>query len=258
MNKKVEKVPGFDEIIFENRNKEYGAYQLRRRYKTAASFSILGGVIFYVTLFIFLSVFTREQVTGKSDQSIIIVISPDNSIDPNKIVQPIPEKTVPVPALTRYIEPEVVEDSMASGNMMMITDLATDSVKNGTLIDNTDTLVFVPVMNDTEETEPFIAVEEPPFFPGGNTALLKFISDNTIYPAEAADNNIQGKVLVKFAVSADGSVKRVEIICSVHPLLDEEAARVVSSLPLWKPGKQNGKPVPVWFFVPVNFQLRNY
>ena len=258
MKRNDEKVPGFDEIIFENRNKSYGAYDLRRRYKSAASFSILGGMTFCTVLIILFSIFTQKEVTAKPDEKIVIVITTDNSIDPNKIVKPKPEKPVPVPIQKRYIEPDVVDDSISIENTMPINDFVTDSVKNGNVTD-IDTVVYVTVTNITdEETEPFVAVEEPPVFPGGDVALLKYIADNTKYPAEAVENNIQGKVLVKFAVSADGSVRRVVVMRGVHPLLDEEAVRVVTTLPLWRPGKQNGKPVPVWFFVPVNFQLRNY
>ncbi len=95
-----------------------------------------------------------------------------------------------------------------------------------------------------------------PVFPGGSAALLKYIAENTKYPAEAEQNNIQGKVIIKFAVEPDGSVNRITVLRSVNPLLDEEAVRVIKSLTGWTPGKQNGIAVPVWYFVPVNFQLR--
>ncbi len=258
MKRKDEKVPGFDEIIFENRNKKYGAYDLRRHYKSATSLSILGGMSFCTVLIILISVFTQVDVTAKPDDKIIIVITPDNTIDPNKIAPPKPEKPAPVPVQNRYIAPDVVEDSADVNNIMPTNDFAIDSVINGTVTDEFDTVVFDPLTIETEESEPVIAVEEPPVFPGGKEALLKYIAENTKYPSEAADNNVQGRVIIKFAVSSDGSVKRVEVMRTVHPLLDEEAVRVVNSLPLWKPGKQNGKPVPVWYFVPVNFQLKNY
>jgi protein TonB len=106
------------------------------------------------------------------------------------------------------------------------------------------------------EIEPVIVAKEMPVFPGGNQALLDYIAKNIKYPEEAIINNIQGKVTLKFVVNTDGSVDRIEILRGVDPLLDQEAIRVVGTLPKFKPGKQNGIPVPVWFMVPVNFQLR--
>jgi len=102
---------------------------------------------------------------------------------------------------------------------------------------------------------PFVLVEEMPIFPGGDSTLLAYISRNTKYPEVAKNNKIQGKVIVRFCVSATGSVDRISILKGINPELDTEAARVVSSLPEFKPGKQGGKPVPVWYMVPVNFTL---
>jgi periplasmic protein TonB len=258
MKRNDHKVPGFDEIIFANRNKDYGAYDLRKRYKSAASLSILGGVTLCSLPLILTFVFSPEPVKAKTDSGIFVVVQTDNLIDPAKIVQPVPQKPATAPPQFRYVEPKVVDDTMNLTNLM-INDFIKDSVTNNSAADNIDSIVYSPpVTDEIEESEPFTFVEEPPMFPGGNSALLKFIAENTIYPAEALENGIQGKVFIKFAVSSDGSVKRLEIMRSVHPLLDEEAKRVVSTLPKWKPGRQNGKPVPVWFSVPVTFEIRNY
>jgi protein TonB len=258
MKRNDQKVPGFDEIIFANRNKSYGAYDLRRRYKLAASLSILGGVTLCSIPLILTFIFSPEPVKAKADAGIFVVVQTDNLIDPAKIAQPVHLKLASAPPQFRYVEPKVVDDTMDLTNLL-INDIAQDSVINNTVSDNIDSIIYSPpVTEEIEETEPFTFVEEPPMFPGGNSALLKFIAENTVYPAEALENSIQGKVFIKFAVSADGSVKRLEITRSVHPLLDEEAKRVVSTLPKWKPGKQNGKPVPVWYSVPVTFEIRNY
>ncbi len=257
MKRDEKKVPGFDEIIFENRNREYGAYDLRKHYKSAASFSILGTIALCTLIFTLLSVLTSKKVSGDPEEMIIIVVTPDNSIDPNKIVQPVLPKPLPVPELNKYVAPDIVDDALATGNMM-INDVAADSVRDGDVADTCRDVVVVPEIPDTDiNEEPFIKVEEDPMFPGGKAALLNYIAENTIYPVEASENNIQGKVIVRFAVWSDGSVKRIEIMRGVHPLLDEEALRVVSTLPTWEPGKQNGKPVPVWFFIPVTFQMIN-
>jgi len=108
-----------------------------------------------------------------------------------------------------------------------------------------------------EEPEIFFIVEEMPQFPGGETALRKYIAENVRYPEMAKENDIQGTVYVRFVVDEKGKVTNVELLRGVDPLLDKEALRVVSSLPNWKPGKQRGKAVKVSHSVPIKFALKN-
>ena len=117
----------------------------------------------------------------------------------------------------------------------------------------------VPVSDDSdgdEESEIFVIVEDMPEFPGGELALRKYIADHVKYPVIAAENGIQGKVYVTFVVDKDGSITNARVARPVDPALDQEALRVVNSLPKWKPGKQRGKPVRVSYTVPINFQLQ--
>jgi len=258
MKRNDQKVPGFDEIIFENRNKNYGAYNLRKRYKSAAKLSLIGGVTLFSLPFILIFIFAQEPATAKSDPGMYVVLKTDNLINPDKITSPVPLKPEPVAPKFKYIEPKVVEDSMNLTNLM-ITDIVRDSVINNIVTEKIDSIVYSPpVTNEIEEEEPFTFVQEQPVFPGGEEALLRYIAEHTKYPAIAIENNIQGKVFVKFVVSSDGSVKRIEILRGLHPLLDDEALRVISTLPAWKPGRQNGKAVPVWFSVPVSFRIQTY
>ena len=104
--------------------------------------------------------------------------------------------------------------------------------------------------------EPFVVVEEMPTFPGGDAELLNFIGKNTEYPEAAKANNIQGKVIIRFCVTATGGVDRISVLKGVDPLLNAEGMRVVKTLPAFKPGKQGGKPVPVWYMVPITFNLK--
>jgi protein TonB len=104
-------------------------------------------------------------------------------------------------------------------------------------------------------SEPFLYVEEMPEFPGGLTGLYEYIAENTKYPERAHENNIQGKVFVRFCITSKGNIEQVTIYKGVDPELDAEALRVVKTLPDFKPGKQAGIPVPVWFIVHINFQL---
>jgi TonB family protein len=106
------------------------------------------------------------------------------------------------------------------------------------------------------KVEPFDVVDEMPVFPGGGEALIKYIKDNVNYPESAKTRNIQGKVVARFVISTDGNVSRASIIKSVSPELDGEALRVIKTLPKFKPGKQDGQSVPVWFMVPITFYLK--
>jgi periplasmic protein TonB len=255
MKRNEKKVPEFDEIIFANRNRNYGAYDLRKRYKSATSLSILGGVALCAGLLIVLSILNQNDAAATPGKEIFVIIKPDNNLTSVKVKPPEPEKPLPPPVQNKYTAPDIVDDSVKITNTMVINDYAVDSVQNGTVTDK-DTVTYVEITEIPVDPEPVISVEEMPEFPGGIAVLLKFIAENLKYPAEAIENNIQGRVIMKFAIMADGSVSRIEILRGINPLLDEEALRVISLLPKWKPGRQNGKAVPVWFTVPVTYQLK--
>jgi TonB family protein len=125
---------------------------------------------------------------------------------------------------------------------------SSDAQKSGTDLKKIST-------NDADET-PYVAVEEMPMFPGGDAALLKFIAENTMYPESSKAQNIQGRVIIRFCVTAKGSVNQISILKGVSPDLDTEALRVVQTLPKFKPGRQSGKDVPVWYMVPITFALK--
>ena len=99
-------------------------------------------------------------------------------------------------------------------------------------------------------------VEQQPEFPGGSSAMAKWLGDNIKYPAEAAKKGIEGRVIVQFVVGSDGTVGNVNIMRGVDPLLDKEAVRVINAMPKWTPGKQDGKPVAVKYTIPVTFRFR--
>ncbi len=122
-------------------------------------------------------------------------------------------------------------------------------------------LSFPLVMQQPEnakDDEPidFYKVEKKPEFPGGEKAFYKYLSDNIKYPESALKNKIQGTVWVKFIIEKDGSISNIKAIRKVNPDLDKEAVRVIKSMPKWKPGKQNGKPVRVSYQVPIRFSLK--
>jgi protein TonB len=254
MKRNEEKVPGFDEIIFENRNKEYGAYDLRKRYNRVKSLSVISAVAFCVIPVIALFMTTEDGTATKGPEILVIFEPPD--FDPEIIRQP--EIKIP-PELEKIqpnIAPEVTTDTAMITSFIPITDIINQTVTDG---DVNDMLTVVATTEDIVPAEPeiFVAVEEMPVFPGGNAALLEFIAKNIVYPADALNNNIQGRVILKFVVNTDGSVGRIEILRGIDPLLDQEAIRVVGMLPRFRPGRQNGVPVPVWHSVPVNFRIED-
>lgn len=117
--------------------------------------------------------------------------------------------------------------------------------------DTKEPAVSAPAENARER---FVIVEEMPSFPGGDEAMMAWIAGNLKYPAEALKNKIEGVVIVRFAVSETGKVKDAQVVRSSDPLLDAEALRIVNGMPDWKPGRQSGKPVEVWYSLPVKFK----
>ncbi len=111
-----------------------------------------------------------------------------------------------------------------------------------------------PKKNEIEE-KIFDVVEQPPKFPGGNLALLDYLSNNVQYPRDAEEEGKQGRVVVAFVVEKDGTITNVKVVRSVYPSLDNEAVRIVAAMPKWIPAKQNGEYVRVKYNLPVTFKL---
>lgn len=115
---------------------------------------------------------------------------------------------------------------------------------------------YFKIKDPKVENKVFESVEEMPSFPGGMSALMKYLADNVKYPVDAQENGLQGRVVVSFVVERDGSITNVQAVRSVYPSLDSEAVRVVEAMPRWKPGKLNGLPVRVKYNVPVTFSFQ--
>ena len=254
MERKHEKVPGFDEIVFENRNRAYGAYDLRRRYKSTKCLSTLGAIALTVIPFLILSLTSKPGTATERDKIIVILDPLDVPVD--VITQPEVKMPPQLIKAATNITPEVTTDTSAITSYIPVTDELTENARD----ENVNDILFTEEKPDDvvpAVIEPFIRVEEMPEYPGGESALLAFIAKNTIYPEEAIRNNIAGRVILKFVVNPDGSVGRIEVIRSIDTLLDQEAIRVIGTLPRFRPGKQNGIAVPVWYSVPVNFKIQN-
>lgn len=116
-------------------------------------------------------------------------------------------------------------------------------------------LLFLTVNVNAQKEEPVQDCDVQAEFPGGTIAMLGFLKENLKYPEQAKAQNIQGRVIVQFVVEKDGTVSDMEVVKPIDPLLDAEAVRVVSLMPLWKPGMKDGKPVRVQYSVPLNFRI---
>jgi protein TonB len=173
-----------------------------------------------------------------------------------QVAPPPPPPPAAVAQQQKYVPPQVVDSIKPEDvKQLMTADQAQAEVVNTEVVEAVQQ-VKEEVQEAEVEPEPFVVVEEMPVFPGGNLELLKYLAAHTQYPEIAEENNIQGKVIVKFCVTSKGGIDQVSIFKGIDPELDAEAIRVVKALPSFKPGKQGGKPVPVWFSVPIIFQIK--
>ena len=260
MAKENIRIPAFDDIVFENRNKEYGAYRLRKKYKRNVIIAMLIGVVILSTAIItpYLNAKALESREKRVERQVEIQM--ENLDQPTENVAPPPPPPPPpqdAVQQARYVPPVVVDSVKPEETVQLMTaDQAQVEVKNEEVVEVVEVVKEEIQEEEDPEAEPFVVVEEMPMFPGGDAALLAYIAENTQYPEVAKENNIQGRVIIRFCVTSKGGVDKVSVLKGVDPELDKEAIRVVSSLPTFKPGKQGGKPVPVWYMVPITFTLK--
>ncbi|NMC37852.1 MAG: energy transducer TonB [Bacteroidales bacterium] len=259
MAKNTIKAPSFDDIVFEKRNKEYGAYKLRKKYNRNVLIALAIGLVLMSVAIItpYLNAKAAENRAKRAERQVEIKM--ENLDQPAEQIAPPPPPPPPpqeAAQQAKYVPPVVVDSVKPEDNVQLMTaDQAQIEVQDEEVIEIVE-VAKEEVQEEEPEAEPFVVVEEMPMFPGGDAALLAFIAENTQYPEVAKENNIQGKVIVRFCVTSKGTVDRVSVLKGVDPELDKEAMRVVQTLPSFKPGKQGGKPVPVWYMVPINFTLK--
>jgi len=258
MAKEKVKAPAFDDIVFEKRNQEYGAYKLRKKYNRNVIIAMIIGVIILGTAVIAPYINAKALENRAKRDELKVIINMQNLDQPQQEAPP-PPPPPPPPAeqvqVVKYVAPVVVDTIKPEDvKQIMTADQAQVEVKNE------DVQVVEQVQEEVKEEEApvevFTIVEEMPTFPGGDKGVSDFIYANIAYPEIAKENNIQGRVILRFCVTYKGGVDQVSILKPVDPSLDNEAIRVIKMLPPWKPGKQGGKPVNVWYSVPVVFQLK--
>ena len=152
-------------------------------------------------------------------------------------------------------EIERIEREIRAPRNQEVGDVAVGRIED---MDDYDPVILEEPINipepQTEQSKVFEVVEQMPSFPGGDAALMSFIANNIRFPAVCED--IQGRVVCSFIVERDGSISDVKVVKGVDPALDQEAKRVLKSMPRWNPGKQNGQPVRVKYTVPVTFRVQ--
>ena len=274
--------PKWVDMVFAGKNKEYGAYQLRKGTSGRNIKSLLILVIAAALVGGFLAWKVIEQKQAEEQQAYMEAMelaklqkqAEKEKKKPEK-VQPKVEmkKEIPVARETqKFTAPVIKKDELVKEeNQVKQMDQLDAKVAVGTkdeegVKDRTveavrsDIAVAAPPPPPAPKPEVsnkvFDGVEEMPSFPGGQAALMSFLSSNIKYPVVAQENGVQGRVIVGFVVERDGSITDVKVMRSVDPSLDREAQRVVKAMPRWKPGKQNGSAVRVKYTVPVVFRLQ--
>lgn len=266
------------DLVFEGRNQAYGAYKLRKSTTRRNIYAMLAVVLLLIVAFIILTVknFVDEQrakvaVTQVTELTALEqpkkkaeVKQKKVELEPEKVVEKVKSSikfTAPVIKKDNEVKPE--EELKTQDELMNTkTAIGTFDVKgnddaNGEILKAKEVIAEPEPPKHEEENKVFDIVEQQPMFPGGPSALMKFLSENTKYPVVAQENGVQGRVTVQFVVEKDGSVSDVHVLRGVDPSLDKEAVRVVKSMPRWTPGKQNGTTVRVNYRVPVLFRLQN-
>mgnify|MGYP002761729497 FL=1 len=274
--------PKWVEMVFAGKNKEYGAYQLRKGTSGRNIKSLLILVIAAALVGGFLAWKVIEQKQAEEQQAYMEAMKLAELQEQAKKEKKKPEpvkpkveqkKEIPVARETqKFTAPVIKKDELVKEeNQVKQMDKLDDKVAVGTenkegVKDRTveavrnDIAVAAPPPPPAPKPEVaskvFDVVEEMPSFPGGQGALMSYLASNIKYPVVAQENGVQGRVIVSFVVERDGSISDVKVARSVDPSLDREAQRVVKSMPRWKPGKQNGSAVRVKYTVPVVFRLQ--
>lgn len=249
----------FDDIVFENRNKEYGSYDIRRRYMVsllyASIFSISVITITVVCPMIYYKYFPEVQTVTISYDGQNVLDNIDTKIEP---VIPPPDVKAPVAPQITFPPPVVVEEVDEGAMTMSTSSEGIDIASTGT-----EPIFFEePVVANTrneipQPIETIAGPEEPAMFKGGDlNAFHKWVQEQLVYPQAATEMNIQGRVLVQFTVGPKGMIDDIKVVRSVDPLLDNEVVRVLKQSPLWSEPRQSGRAVKQQFYMPVFFQLR--
>ena len=272
------------DLVFEGKNKDFGAYVIRtestKRHNMAVLWTLIGALAVAALAFGLVKAnqyLEERRLANAQDQTEVLIDMSQEAEEPEpeqQRVEPekpevLPEevlKSVKVTEL-QIVEDEKVkkEDEIKTQDELKETETAFGQKDNekGTEDRNVTRTLKEEVVVEKKEEKPkevkeevFRSVEQMPQFPGGEQALMKYLQSHINYPPMAAENNVQGRVVVQFVVDKTGKVGEVKVVRSVDKDLDKEAVRVCKSLPKFTPGRQNGQAVSVWYTLPVTFKLQ--
>ena len=266
------------DIVFQGRNKVYGAYQLRRstgkRNIWAMVFVAAVAAVTYLGLAAYNSYQAAQKAKFEAEMEASLIETKKDAKVEKKTETPKVEqvqKVEKVKSSIAFTPPVIKKDSDVKPEAEMKTqdelketktaigafDVKGNDESGGTVLKAVEEIATPePPKQEAAQNKVFDVVEQQPQFPGGMGALNQWLGSNIKYPAMAAENGIEGRVIVQFVVERDGSVSGVHVVRGVDSSLDKEATRVVAQMPKWIPGKQNGSAVRVKYTVPVTFRLQ--
>ncbi|MBI4647267.1 MAG: energy transducer TonB [Bacteroidia bacterium] len=249
-----------DEIVFEKRNKKYGAFILRRIYRKHVITSLIVSIILILAIiippFIMASLNKNKEVivTHFWEANLSDITLPDDEIE--AIQPPLPQP--PPPSLeqqVKFIAPIIVDTVKDDIKIASIDDLVANNNNNPPVNipdENVGDKKSDVIDDISDKDKIYIVTEEPPTFPGGDEALIKYVQEHLEIPEIVQILRISGIMYVQFVIYENGEVRDVEVVRSLDATLDKEAVRVIESLPPWTPGKQGGRPVKVKQTIPIN------
>ena len=274
---------GWCDIVFEGRNKEYGAYRMRARAGARNVFAliVLLAIIFAIGVFVALKAVVSELAGGNE-------IKDESAVELSQLKKEEPKKKeekkieikyeeqkvekVAVKASIQFTVPKIEDDALVDetkevksqdkvtkSNISIASQDYAGDAKGGINIDDlkdNQRAGGTEVKKQEEEVADNSIVEVPATYPGGEAALLKFVRDNLVYPSIAQDQDLQGTVVLRFRVEKDGSIGQIVVKKSLSKECDQAAAQVVSKLKRFTPARQQGHPVPVWFTLPIRFRIQ--
>ena len=272
------------DLVFDGKNKDFGAYVIRTdspmRHNKAVLWTLIGSILFGLIVFGYMKAnqyLEERRLIGKGEQVEVLIDMTQKAEEPEPVQERLEQEkpeVLPEEVLNtiKVTELAIVEDDKVNKEDEIKTqEEQIESLHSAGSIDfdkgtndksviqeaKEKIVVEAPVERPKEAVEEvFTVVEQMPQFPGGEAALMKYLQSHINYPPMAAENNVQGKVVVQFVVDKTGRVGEVKVVRSVDKDLDREAARVCKSLPKFTPGRQNGQAVSVWYTLPVNFKLQ--
>ena len=271
------------DIVFEGKNKEFGAYTLRAGSVSRHSKAVIIVLSVLIPGLILLALFyngafgkpEEEQTVINTDvelttfeedyeeeieeeETFELPPEPEEIIAPEEVANEQQVTAILVTEDDKYEEDKQVknQDEVMENASMIGTVDVTEGVEDLNKTRIIDQVIQEEKPVEEDKVYNMAMVEQQPEFPGGATAMYKWLNDHINYPAVAAEEGVQGRVIVEFVVSKTGAVENVRVLRGRHPALDKEAVRVVKAMPKWNPGRNNGNPVKVTYTLPVTFKLQ--